>query len=310
MKRQRKGYGMSADRDHGQPAVRSGIHALDVCASSFWLGFFAHRRMFHAVLELGAVLFLVGCSTVPIIGRQQLSLIPASQLTMMSQESFSQLLKESKLSDDAAKVAMLEQVGERIAQATEQFLWESKQGNRVRDFDWEFKLLAEDDNINAFALPGGKVGAYTGIFKVAPDDSALAAVIAHEIAHVISNHGGERMSQYLLVSLGGLSLDMALKKKNIETRQWWMIAYGLGSTVGYVLPYSRLQEKEADRIGLILMAKAGYDPHAAIGLWERMNEESKSRMPEFLSTHPAPKSRIADIRARMPEAMQYYHQRD
>lgn len=269
--------------------------------SIFYIPFF-----FPVFLSSCALVFFSGCETIPIIGRQQLSLIPASQLVVMSNDSFAKLLAESKLSGDQEKVAMVERVGERIARATEAFLWENGQGHKVRNFDWEFKLIDDPENINAFALPGGKIGAYSGIFKVAPDEAGLASVMAHEVAHVIANHGGERMSQYLLVSLGGLSLDMALKKKEVETRKWWMIAYGLGSTVGYILPYSRKQEKEADRIGLILMAKAGYDPRAAIGLWQRMNEESKSRIPEFLSTHPAPASRIADIRARIPEAMEYY----
>jgi predicted Zn-dependent protease len=263
-------------------------------------------RLFFVTLCLCVLVTLSGCETIPIIGRQQLSLIPASQLAMMSNQSFTSLLKESTLSADKEKTAMVERVGERIARATEQFLWETGKGDKVRDFDWEFKLIDDAENINAFALPGGKIGAYTGIFKVAPDEMSLATVMAHEVAHVIANHGGERMSQYLLVSLGGLSLDLALKKKEVETRKYWMIAYGLGSTVGYVLPYSRMQEKEADRIGLILMAMAGYDPNAAIGLWERMNAESKSKTPEFLSTHPAPQSRIAEIRARIPEAMGYY----
>lgn len=270
--------------------------------------FFIYRCFFSVLLCLCVFVSFSGCATVPIVGRRQLSLIPASQLSMMSKDSFAQILKDTKLSADVEKAAMVERAGERIARATEQFLWETGQGGRVRDFDWEFKLFDDKDNVNAFALPGGKVGVYSGIFKVTGDEAGLAAVVGHEIAHVIANHGAERMSQYLLVSLGGLSLDMALKKKNVETRQWWLVAYGLGSTVGYVLPYSRLQEREADRIGLILMAKAGYDPNAAVSLWERMNAESQSRMPEFLSTHPAPESRIADIRARIPEAMQYYQQ--
>ncbi|HSV43385.1 MAG TPA: M48 family metallopeptidase, partial [Candidatus Bathyarchaeia archaeon] len=209
---------------------------------------------------------------------------------------------------DPKKIEQVKRVGENIARATEDFLWESGQGSRVRDFDWEFQTLEDPENINAFAMPGGKIGVYTGIFKVAPQDADLAAVMAHEIAHVIANHGGERMSQFLLVQLGGLSLNMALKNEEEKTRYWWLVAYGLGSSVGYILPYSRLQEREADRIGLILMAKAGYDPHAAIGLWERMNQESKTRIPQFLSTHPAPETRIADIRARMAEAMTYYDQ--
>lgn len=253
-----------------------------------------------------ALVLLSGCETIPIVGRSQLSFIPASQLVVMSNNSFSNLLKESKLSQDSVKTATVERVGERIARATEQFLYENGQQSRVRDLDWEFKLIEDPENINAFAMPGGKVGIYSGIFKVVPDDASLATVMAHEIAHVIANHGGERMSQYLLVSLGGLTLDVALRKKESDTRKMWLIAYGLGSSVGYVLPYSRLQESEADYIGLILMAMAGYDPHAAIGLWERMNAESKNRMPAFLSTHPTPRARIVEIRARIPEAMKYY----
>ncbi|MEW5895196.1 MAG: M48 family metallopeptidase [Candidatus Omnitrophota bacterium] len=275
--------------------------------------FLSRFAIFHfSLLALRSTLIITlvaGCATVPIIGRQQLSLIPAGQLVTMSNQSFDQLIKESRISTDQEKSAMSERVGERIAGATEEFLWETGQGYKVRDFDWEFVLIDEPDNINAFAMPGGKIGAYSGIFKVAQSEEDLAAVIAHEVAHVIANHGGERMSQYLLVSLGGLSLDLALQKKEVETRKWWLVAYGLGSTVGYVLPYSRLQEREADRIGLILMAMAGYNPEAAIGLWERMNEQSKSRIPAFLSTHPAPQARIAEIRARIPEAMKYYKKR-
>lgn len=262
--------------------------------------------VFFVFLCICVSVMLCSCETIPIIGRSQLSLIPASQLVTMSADSYSKLLSQSKLSEDKERVVMVERVGERIARATEAFLWENGQGHKVRNFDWQFELIEDAENINAFAMPGGKIGAYTGIFKVAPDEESLATVMAHEVAHVIANHGGERMSQYLLVSLGGLSLDLALKKNEVETRKWWMVAYGLGSTVGYILPYSRKQEAEADRIGLILMAMAGYDPHAAVGLWERMQKESKGRMPTFLSTHPAPKTRIADIKARIPEAMQYY----
>lgn len=263
-------------------------------------------RFFLASLCFCTLVFFSGCETIPIVGRSQLSLIPASQLVTMSSDSYSKLLAGSTLSEDQEKVEMVERVGERIARATEAFLWENGLGHKVRNFDWEFKLIEDSESINAFALPGGKIGAYSGIFKVAPDETSLAVVMAHEVAHVIANHGGERMSNYLLVSLGGLSLNLALKKNEVEARKYWMIAYGLGSTVGYILPYSRLQEKEADHIGLILMAMADYDPHAAVGLWERMSEESKRKMPTFLSTHPAPQARIVNIRARIPEAMGYY----
>ena len=289
--------------DNGQRQKRLGFLLVvggRLSAAQKVLRFTLHASLFTSIL------FFSGCETIPIIGRRQLSLIPASQLVTMSNDSYSTLIAGSKLSEDKEKVTMVVRVGERIARATETFLWENGQGHKVRNYDWEFKLIDDPENINAFAMPGGKIGVYTGILKVAPDEASLATVMAHEVAHVIANHGGERMSNYLLVSFGGLSLDLALKKKEVETRKYWMIAYGLGSTVGYILPYSRLQEKEADRLGLILMAMAGYDPHAAIGLWERMAAESKRKMPAFLSTHPAPESRVADIRARIPEAMEYY----
>ncbi|MFP4472377.1 MAG: M48 family metallopeptidase [Candidatus Omnitrophota bacterium] len=271
-----------------------------------------HKRFVHVPLSvlvsfcLFSSVFFYGCATVPITGRQQFSIIPSSQLISMSNDSFQELIQDKTLADDEEKKAMVLRVGERVARATEEFLIETGRGDTLRNFDWEFKLLKDDDTVNAFAMPGGKVGVYTGILPVAQNDSGLAAVMAHEVAHVIANHGGERMSHFLMVQLGGITLNAALRKKSDEARYWWMVAYGLGSTVGYVLPYSRLQEREADRIGLILMAKAGYDPRAAVDFWQRMTEQAKNRMPEFLSTHPAPESRIEDIRARIPEALEHY----
>ncbi len=254
------------------------------------------------------VLLILGCATVPITGRSQFSIIPAGQLISMSTDSFSKLIKESKLSTDQGKIDMVERVGGKVARATEEFLWEMGRGADIKNFDWEFKLIEDPENVNAFAMPGGKVGVYTGILPVAQDDAGLATVMAHEIGHVIANHGGERMSQILMVQLGGVTLNAALNKESEKTKYLWLAAYGVGTTLGYVLPHSRLQESESDRIGLILMARAGYDPHAAVGFWQRMNEQSKGRMPEFLSTHPAPTSRIAEIERRIPEAMAYYKQ--
>ncbi len=249
---------------------------------------------------------LAGCATVPITGRSQMLFIPASQLVAMSTDSFSKLIQSTTLSTDADKIAMVERVGERLARSTEQFLWEMGRGADIKNFDWEFKLIADDKEVNAFAMPGGKVGVYTGILPLTQDETGLAVVMAHEIAHVIANHGGERMSQLLLVELGGLTLNAALRAQEDKTRQWWLVAYGLGSSLGYVLPYSRLQENEADRIGLILMARAGYDPEAAVAFWQRMNAQKTSRVPAFLSTHPAPETRIKEIERRIPEARAYY----
>jgi predicted Zn-dependent protease len=150
------------------------------------------------------------------------------------------------------------------------------------------------------------VGVYSGILPVAHGENGLAVVMGHEVAHAIANHGGERMSQLLLAQLGGMALSTAVKEQPEKTQQLAMLAYGVGAHVGVLLPYSRKHESEADRIGLILMARAGYDPRAAIPFWQRMNEQGGERPPEFLSTHPAPERRIQDIRDQIPEAMKYY----
>jgi len=176
----------------------------------------------------------------------------------------------------------------------------------IRDYKWEFNLIDDDEIVNAFAMAGGKVAVYTGMLPVARDEAGLAAVIAHEVAHVIANHAGERMSQLLLANLGNIALSQALKEQPDKTRQLAMAAYGLGANVGVLLPYSRMHEQEADRIGLILMAQAGYNPQEAIGLWRRMLQQERNRPFEFLSTHPSPEHRIASMRRNLPEALMYY----
>lgn len=201
---------------------------------------------------------------------------------------------------------MVKEVGNKVAQATEQFLKESGLEDEAESYEWEFNLIEDDEIANAFCLPGGKIAVYTGILEVAQGKDGLATVIAHEVAHAIANHGGERISQLLLVELGAVTLSEALSKNPNQTSQLWMMAYGLGANLGVMLPYGRTQELEADRIGLILMAKAGYDPRVAIPFWERMNENAKSRPLEFLSTHPAPERRIEDIRKALSEALEYY----
>jgi len=155
-------------------------------------------------------------------------------------------------------------------------------------------------------MPGGKVAVYTGLLSITQDENGLAVVMGHEVAHAIAKHGNERMSQALLAQFGAIGLSLALARSPGLTSDIFMQAYGVGTQVGFLLPYSRIHESEADRIGLVLMAKAGYDPRAAIGLWQRMNAKGGSRPPEFLSTHPAPESRIRDIESYIPEAMQYY----
>jgi predicted Zn-dependent protease len=253
------------------------------------------------------LLFLSGCAVVPITGRRQFSFIPNSQLVTLSNDNYQQILSESKLSQDTAQTEIVKEVGNNIAQATEKFLKESGKEKELESYKWEFNLIEDKETANAFCLPGGKIAVYTGILDITQDKDGLATVIAHEVAHAIANHGGERVSQLLLVEVGAVTLSEALSKNPSKTSQLWQLAYGLGTNLGVVLPYSRLQELEADRIGLILMAKAGYDPSAAIPFWERMNEKSKSRPLEFLSTHPAPARRIEDIKKAMPEALKYYN---
>jgi len=255
---------------------------------------------------LMTALFFAGCATVPITGRRQLDFIPANELISLGMDSYKQILSSAKLSPDVQKVSMVKRVGGAIARSAEQFLRENNFSGRINDYSWEFNLIEDDKTVNAFCLPGGKVAVYTGILNVAKDESGLAAVISHEAAHAIANHGGERMSQVLLAEFGAVALSEALAAKKESTKQYALLAYGAAANLGVVLPYSRLHEKEADHIGLILMARAGYDPHAALTFWERMSEQNSGRVPEFLSTHPVPETRIEAIRSEIPEAMQYY----
>ena len=229
-----------------------------------------------------------------------------SELTSMSFQEYNNVLKKSKLSTDTAKVSMVRRVGQRVAAASEELLEETGRGSDIRNYKWEFNLIEDDKTVNAWCMPGGKVAVYTGLLPIAQDENGLAVVMGHEVAHAIAKHGNERMSQGLLAQFGAIGLSLALARSPGLTSDIFMQAYGVGAQVGFLLPYSRLHESEADRIGLVLMAKAGYDPRGAVALWQRMSAKGGSRPPEFLSSHPAPESRIRDIESLIPEAMQYY----
>lgn len=198
---------------------------------------------------------------------------------------------------------MVRRVGERLARATEKYLEEN--GYDTSSYQWEFNVI-EDEAVNAWAMPGGKIAVYTGILPVAENDRGLATVMSHEIAHVLANHGNERMSQGLLAQTGAVALSVATQNSPELTRNLFMQSYGAAAQVGLLLPYSRLQESEADRIGLTLMARAGYDPRTAAEFWRRMNAQGGARPPQFLSTHPAPETRIRDIESYLPEALREY----
>lgn len=250
------------------------------------------------ILALVVVLaVLAGCQTVPVTGRSQLMLISEEQEIGLGRAAWKEFLKKAKISTDPKANELVQRVGARIAAITGK-----------NNYQWEFKVVADDKAINAFALPGGKVAVYTGILPVTRDEVGLAAVIGHEVAHAIARHGGERMSQGLLVQLGAVGLSAAVGRGDPQTVDKVNQAFGIGVGVGFILPFSRAHESEADHLGLIYMAKAGYDPREAIGFWQRMEAASKgkSRPPEFLSTHPSSQTRIEQIRAWLPEALSYY----
>ncbi len=252
------------------------------------------------------VLYGVGCAVMPITGRRSLSIVPSSELQAMSLTQYDEFLKTNQLSSDAQATAMVKRVGGRIQKAVEQFFAEQGDAARLEGYAWEFNLV-QDDTVNAWCMPGGKVVVYTGLLPVAQDETGLAVVMGHEIAHAVANHGGERMSQEMLAQMGGKALGAALEKKTEQTKTIFMGAYGLGTKFGALLPYSRLHESEADHMGLVFMAMAGYDPRQAAGFWRRMSQSGGGGAPmEFLSTHPADDKRAAKLEALLPEAMKYY----
>lgn len=249
---------------------------------------------------------VLSCSTVPVTGRRQLDLIPDSTLLPMSFQQYDEFLKANKLSTNQNQAQTVRQVGTRIQRAVEEFFAEKGMSDKLQDYAWEFNLV-ESDQVNAFCMPGGKVVVYTGILPVAGDEAGLAVVMGHEIAHAIAGHGSERMSQGLAVEMGGMALSTALANQPARTQQLWMTAFGVGAQYGMMLPYSRLHENEADHLGLIFMAMAGYDPRKAVEFWQRMADAKGGQAPpEFMSTHPADKTRIRKINELIPEVMPYY----
>jgi predicted Zn-dependent protease len=251
-------------------------------------------------------LILSACTTVPVTNRQSFQMVPESELNAMSTQEYRQVIGKANLSKDTTNVQAVRRVGLRIARAAEDFLREQGLGDKAASFDWEFNLIEDDEQANAWVMPGGKAAVYSGLLKFTRNDTGLAVVLGHEVAHAIAGHGNERMSQGLMAQMGAAALAAALSQQPAATQELFNQAYGVGANVGFLLPYSRLHETEADRIGLILMARAGYDPRAAIPLWERMNAEGGPRPPELLSTHPAPASRIQAIRSELPNALLYY----
>lgn len=251
-------------------------------------------------------LTVFSCSSVPITGRRQLDIIPDNQMLSMSFQQYGDFLKSNKESTNKTQTEMVKRVGVKVADAVTRYFQEKNLSSQLNGYAWEFHLI-ESDEANAWCMPGGKVVVYTGILPVTKDETGLAVVMGHEIAHAIAKHGNERMSQAMLQQLGGLALSKAIESKPAETQGIFMAAYGIGSQLGVLLPFSRVQESEADHLGIIFMAMAGYDPNLAVDFWQRMLAANKgNEPPEFLSSHPSNQTRIDEIKKELPEALKYY----
>jgi len=252
------------------------------------------------------ILFLLsaGCTENLVTGRKQLSLVSESELQAMAIPEYQTFLSQNKVLNNK-EAEMVQRVGSRIAAAIKSFYDKKGQPSVLAGYSWEFKLV-ENAEVNAWCMPGGKVVVYTGLLPIAKNETGLAIVLGHEITHAIAQHGSERMSQGLLQQLGGNALSFALANKPKETQNLFMTAYGVGSTVGAILPFSRKEETEADEYGLYFAAMAGYNPQEAIAFWERMAAAGGSRQAEFLSSHPSDASRIEKMKQFMPQALKYY----
>lgn len=261
--------------------------------------------MKRIIVLLAITAFVIGCTKVPITGRRQLNLLPESEMMAMSLGAYQDFLKETApLPASDANVQMVRRIGKRLADAATKFLSENGAANRVEGFNWEFNVV-DEATVNAWCMPGGKVVVYTGILPVTKDETSLALVMGHEIAHAIARHGNERMSQGLAVQGAGMTLQVMASQKPNLAKDLLLQSFGIGTQLG-MLAYSRNHESEADKMGLVFMAMAGYDPRSAPEFWKRMAAQGGAKPPEFLSTHPNDERRVADLEAYMPEAMKYY----
>lgn len=251
-----------------------------------------------------ALIVVVACTTNPYTQRSQLLLGSASQDIQMGAQAYAEVLHDPKvkLSHDPREVEPVKRVATRIIEAAKQ----SRYAETANSFEWEVTVIKDDKTMNAFALPGGKIAVYTGIFPVAKNEAGLAAILGHEVTHALARHGVERMSQGMLAQAAVVIGTLGAASQGIDP-QIAQLAGGALAQYGYILPFSRTHESEADYIGLLLSAQAGYDPREAVHVWERMDQASKGEPPEFLSTHPGHGTRIKQLEEWMPEALSYYH---
>lgn len=254
----------------------------------------------YNLVVLLIIYFAIGCATNPFTGKQTLALVPNSQIFPMAFQQYSEFLSENKVIKNTTEANMVNNAGHKIAAAAEKYLQANGYGQYLTDYRWEYNLV-DSPEVNAWCMPGGKIVVYTGILPITKNEAGLAAVMGHEVAHALANHGQQRMSAAQVQQLGAVAGNIALAN-NPENQQLFNTAYGVGTNIGVMLPFSRSHESEADKIGLTLMAIAGYDPIAAAELWERMQAREQGTPPEFLSTHPASSTRIQNIRSWAPSA--------
>ena len=247
-------------------------------------------------------LFLVSCSTVPITGRKQFSLVSDAQILPMAFQQYQGFLEQNKVSNNAEMTNQIKTVGKRIAGAVDRYMRANGMTEKADAYRWEFNLI-EDETVNAWAMPGGKTVFYTGIMPIAKNVDGVAAIMGHEVAHAFARHGAERMSTGMLAQAGGLGVALATGNKNPQQQQLWMTAYGIGSQLGQ-LKFSRTHETEADKLGVVFMIMAGYNPAESVNVWVRMSQRKSAQAapPEFLSTHPSNQTRIKGLTEWIPQA--------
>ncbi len=249
---------------------------------------------------------LVSCSSVLITGRKQLNFVPEREILSMSSQSYKEFIASAPLSSDKTNTALVKKIGSNIASAVEIYLRNNGLASEIANLSWEFNLV-KDTSKNAFCMPGGKVVVFEGILPIAKNEDGLAVVMGHEIAHAIAKHSNERLSQQMLAQFGAELTNILLSNKSEATRIGINTLYGIGVEMGVMLPYSRKQEYEADRLGLIFLAMAGYNPQESVAFWQRMAAASSGSNIEFLSTHPSDQNRIKKLQEFIPEAMKYYN---
>ena len=250
------------------------------------------------------LLFIVSCSTVPITGRKRMNLVSDAQILPASFAQYEGFLKENKISADKKNTIEIQNVGLNISKAVDKFMRANGMVNEADSYRWEFNLI-EDKSVNAWCMPGGKVVFYTGILPICDNTDGIAAVMGHEVAHAFAKHGQERMSTGTLLQLGGTAVALGTAKKDPRTQQIWNTAFGLGAQFGIALPFSRNHETEADKLGMVFMIMAGYQPQEAVNVWVRMSQRAGADQapPEFMSTHPSNQTRIQNLKAFLPEAV-------